>query len=97
MSWVQRRQPPRRRGQNRGTRGGESGLRPAPQRGHERDAQTFDGLLGESSQVPAVLFEAAFISNPEEEQKLVEESFQDNVAQAVYTGLMRFLAVYGKN
>jgi hypothetical protein len=58
MSWVQRRQPPRRRGQNRGTRGGESGLRPAPQRGHERDAQTFDGLLGESSQVPAVLFEA---------------------------------------
>ena len=46
---------------------------------------------------PAVLVEAAFISNPEEEQKLVEESFQDNVAQAVYTGLMRFLAVYGKN
>jgi N-acetylmuramoyl-L-alanine amidase len=46
---------------------------------------------------PAVLVEAAFISNPEEEQKLLEESFQDNIAQAVYTGLMRFLAVYGKN
>jgi N-acetylmuramoyl-L-alanine amidase len=46
---------------------------------------------------PAVLVEAAFISNPEEEQKLVGEGFQDNVAQAVYTGLMRFLAVYGKN
>ena len=46
---------------------------------------------------PAVLVEAAFISNPEEEQKLVDESFQNNVAQAVYTGLMRFLSVYGKN
>jgi N-acetylmuramoyl-L-alanine amidase len=46
---------------------------------------------------PAVLVEAAFISNPEEEQKLVDEAFQDNVAQAVYTGLMRFLAAYGKN
>ncbi len=46
---------------------------------------------------PAVLVEAAFISNPEEEQKLVDEAFQDNVAQAVFTGLMRFLAAYGKN
>ncbi|MGD0784004.1 MAG: N-acetylmuramoyl-L-alanine amidase [Candidatus Aminicenantales bacterium] len=44
-----------------------------------------------------MLVEAAFISNPEEEQKLVDEAFQDNVAQAVFTGLMRFLAVYGKN
>ncbi len=46
---------------------------------------------------PAVLVEAAFISNPEEEQKLVDENFQNNVAQAVYAGLMRFLSVYGKN
>ena len=28
---------------------------------------------------------SAFISNPEEEQKLVDEDFQDNVAQAIYT------------
>jgi N-acetylmuramoyl-L-alanine amidase len=46
---------------------------------------------------PAVLVEAAFISNPEEEQKLVDESFQNNIAQAVFAGLMRFLSVNGKN
>ena len=40
---------------------------------------------------PAVLVEAAFISNPEEEEKLVSEEFQSQVAQAVYDGLARFL------
>ncbi len=46
---------------------------------------------------PAVLVESAFISNPEEEQKLIDESFQSTVAQAVYAGLTRFLSVYGKD
>jgi N-acetylmuramoyl-L-alanine amidase len=45
---------------------------------------------------PAVLVEAAFLSNPEEEQKLADEAFQDNVAQAIHTGLSRFLATYDR-
>jgi N-acetylmuramoyl-L-alanine amidase len=40
---------------------------------------------------PAVLVEVAFISNPEEEKKLLSPGFQDNVVQAVYRGLLRFL------
>ncbi len=40
---------------------------------------------------PAVLVEAAFISNPQEEEKLVSEDFQSQVAQAVYNGLASFL------
>ena len=40
---------------------------------------------------PAVLVEVAFISNPEEEKDLVEESFQSNVAEAIYRGLVRYL------
>jgi len=40
---------------------------------------------------PAVLVEVAFISSPEEEQELIQEGFQANVAQAVYRGLATFL------
>jgi N-acetylmuramoyl-L-alanine amidase len=40
---------------------------------------------------PAVLVEVAFMSNPEEEQKLINEAFQTNVAQAIYRGLLSYL------
>jgi len=40
---------------------------------------------------PAILVEAAFISNPDEEQKLASDEFQSKVAEAIYRGLGRFL------
>jgi N-acetylmuramoyl-L-alanine amidase len=40
---------------------------------------------------PAVLVEAAFISNPDEEQKLASGAFQSRVAEAIYRGLVRFI------
>jgi len=40
---------------------------------------------------PAILVEAAFISNPDEEQKLASDEFQTKVAQAIYRGLARYL------
>jgi N-acetylmuramoyl-L-alanine amidase len=40
---------------------------------------------------PAILVEAAFISNPEEEQKLASADFQSKVAEAIYRGLARYL------
>ncbi|HMA53013.1 MAG TPA: N-acetylmuramoyl-L-alanine amidase [Acidobacteriota bacterium] len=40
---------------------------------------------------PAVLVEAAFISNPDEEQKLASDAFQTKVAEAIYRGLAGFL------
>jgi N-acetylmuramoyl-L-alanine amidase len=40
---------------------------------------------------PAVLVEAAFISNPDEEQKLASKEFQTKVAEAIYRGLARYL------
>jgi N-acetylmuramoyl-L-alanine amidase len=43
---------------------------------------------------PAVLVEVAFISNPEEERKLLSVSFQNHVAQALYRGLIRFIRKY---
>ena len=43
---------------------------------------------------PAVLVEVAFISNPEEEKKLVTDEFQNNVALAIYNGLNNFIKKY---
>jgi N-acetylmuramoyl-L-alanine amidase len=40
---------------------------------------------------PAVLVEVAFISNPEEEESLKNEQFQNNVAIAIYNGLKNYL------
>ncbi len=40
---------------------------------------------------PAILVETAFISNPDEEQKLASDDFQNKVAEAIYRGLGVFL------
>lgn len=41
--------------------------------------------------MPAVLVEIAFLSNPIEENKLQEEAFLDNVADALYTGISKYI------
>ncbi len=39
---------------------------------------------------PAVLVEVAFISNPDEEKKLATDEFQQKIAAAIYSGLVRY-------
>lgn len=43
---------------------------------------------------PAVLVEVAFISNPDEERKLNDEAFQNQVAETVFRGLSRYLKLH---
>jgi N-acetylmuramoyl-L-alanine amidase len=40
---------------------------------------------------PAVLVEVAFLSNPQEERKLLTEEYQRKIAEAIYNGLAKFL------
>ena len=42
--------------------------------------------------IPSVLIETAFISNPEEEQKLRDESYQDQLAASILRGLQSYFA-----
>ena len=42
--------------------------------------------------IPSVLIETAFISNPEEEQRLRTEEYQDQLADAIMRGLQRYFA-----
>ncbi len=41
--------------------------------------------------IPSILVETAFISNPEEEAKLTDEKYQDQMADALRRGIMRYL------
>ena len=42
--------------------------------------------------VPSILVETAFISNPEEERKLRNDAYQKKMAEAVFTGIKRYFA-----
>jgi N-acetylmuramoyl-L-alanine amidase len=42
--------------------------------------------------IPSVLIETAFISNPEEEQKLRDQAYQDKLADGIMRGLLRYFA-----
>jgi N-acetylmuramoyl-L-alanine amidase len=42
--------------------------------------------------IPSILIETAFISNPEEEAKLTNEAYQDQIAEAVLQGIRKYLA-----
>jgi len=43
--------------------------------------------------VPSILVETAFISNPEEEKRLKDGAYQDKMAQAILSGIKRYLAL----
>ncbi len=40
--------------------------------------------------IPSILVETAFISNPEEEKRLLDEEYQDKMATAIVTGIKRY-------
>ena len=42
--------------------------------------------------IPSILIETAFISNPEEEARLNDETYQDRMAEAILKGLRRYFA-----
>lgn len=42
--------------------------------------------------VPSILVETAFISNPQEEKRLTDDAYQDRLAHAILAGIKRYLA-----
>ena len=42
--------------------------------------------------IPSILVETAFISNPEEERRLKSDSYQDKMADAVFQGIKRYFS-----
>ena len=42
--------------------------------------------------IPSILVETAFISNPDEERRLNDDAYQDKMAQALFRGIKRYFA-----
>lgn len=49
-----------------------------------------DILLLKNIKVPTVMVECGFLSNPDEEKKLVTEEYQDKLAQAIVNGINKY-------
>jgi N-acetylmuramoyl-L-alanine amidase len=47
-----------------------------------------------SPDIPSILVETAFISNPEEEKKLTDHAYQDKLARAILAGIRDYFAKY---
>src|SRR5690349_3204463 len=45
-----------------------------------------------SPDIPSILVETAFISNPQEEKRLNDDDYQDSLARAILAGIKRYLA-----
>lgn len=43
------------------------------------------------TEIPTVIVEAGFLTNPEEAAKLQDEAYQEKIAQAVWEGLKEYL------
>ncbi len=65
-------------------------LKPAEKRAVKPAGQ--DIYLLSHTEIPAVLVECGFLSNPKEEQLLLTENYQKKTAWAIYCGILRFLS-----
>ena len=59
---------------------------------HKSDVEQAGFAVLKAPDIPSILVETAFISNPEEERKLADENYQNQLAEAISRGIMRYLA-----
>lgn len=57
---------------------------------HRRSVQQAGFLVLKSPDVPSILVETAYISNPDEEKKLRSKGHQDNLATAILAGIRKY-------
>lgn len=61
---------------------------------HKKTVQSAGFVVLKSPDIPSILVETAFISNPDEEKKLRSSKYQDRLAKAVFSGLQDYFAIY---
>jgi N-acetylmuramoyl-L-alanine amidase len=59
---------------------------------HKDEVEQAGFAVLKSPDIPSILVETAFLSNPDEEKRLRSEAYQDKMAQAVYQGIKRYFA-----
>ena len=59
---------------------------------HKAQVEQASFAVLKSPDVPSILVETAFISNPEEEKRLNDDAYQEQIAHAILAGIKRYLA-----
>ena len=59
---------------------------------HKNTVEQAGFAVLKSPDIPSILVETAFISNPEEEKKLADARHQDKLADALLAGIKRYFA-----
>ena len=59
---------------------------------HKADVEQAGFAVLKAPDIPSILVETAFISNPEEEKRLNDDAYQDKMANAILRGIKRYLA-----
>ncbi len=57
---------------------------------HKHDVEQAGFAVLKAPDIPSILVETAFISNPEEERRLNDEAYQEKMAQAIFKGIKRY-------
>jgi N-acetylmuramoyl-L-alanine amidase len=57
---------------------------------HKRDVEQAGFAVLKAPDVPSILVETAFISNPDEERRLNDAAYQEKMAQAIFKGIKRY-------
>jgi N-acetylmuramoyl-L-alanine amidase len=57
---------------------------------HKGDVEQAGFAVLRAPDIPSILVETAFISNPEEERRLNDEGYQEKMAQAIFKGIKRY-------
>ena len=64
---------------------------------HKAHVEQASFAVLKSPDVPSILVETAFISNPEEEKRLNDEAYQDQLARAILVGIKRYFTRPGRH
>jgi N-acetylmuramoyl-L-alanine amidase len=59
---------------------------------HRKQVEQAGFAVLKAPDIPSILVETAFISNPEEEQRLADENQQERIAQSILDGIRRYVA-----
>ncbi len=59
---------------------------------HKRRVEQAGFAVLKAPDIPSILVETAFISNPDEEAKLRDQAYQDQLVEALHTGIRRYFA-----
>ncbi|MCC7487198.1 MAG: N-acetylmuramoyl-L-alanine amidase [Burkholderiales bacterium] len=59
---------------------------------HKTNVEQAGFAVLKAPNIPSILVETAFISNPREERRLKSEAYQEQLAEALFTGIKRYFA-----